>query len=189
MNLPGATEIDRSNQPQCLGAVPTVLGFAAVAFSPAGLRRLWLFDTEGDARRSFETHPLKPVLPTTPASAEALLDLAARIDACWNDPAHVEPPPLDPIGSEFQRRVWAALRAVPAGHTITYGGIARRLGLSDESARAVGLACGANPIALFIPCHRAVRADGTLGGFRWGLDVKRRLLERERLAVGAVLFA
>jgi len=86
--------------------------------------------------------------------------------------------PLDPAGTEFQRRVWRALRKIPAGATASYGDIARRID-APTSFRAVAQACGANPLALAIPCHRVVRNDGALSGYRWGVARKRALLERE----------
>jgi AraC family transcriptional regulator of adaptative response/methylated-DNA-[protein]-cysteine methyltransferase len=87
--------------------------------------------------------------------------------------------PLDVEATDFQKRVWEALRAIPPGSTRTYGEIARALGYTPASARAVGRACATNPVSLVIPCHRAVREDGGLGGYRWGLERKRALLERE----------
>jgi AraC family transcriptional regulator of adaptative response/methylated-DNA-[protein]-cysteine methyltransferase len=87
--------------------------------------------------------------------------------------------PLDPSGTEFQRRVWRALRRIPAGATASYAQIARLIE-APRSFRAVAQACGANPIALAIPCHRVVRNDGALSGYRWGVARKRRLLENER---------
>ena len=86
--------------------------------------------------------------------------------------------PLDPAGTEFQRRVWRALRMIPAGATASYTDIARRID-APTSFRAVAQACGANPLALAIPCHRVVRNDGGLSGYRWGVARKRALLERE----------
>jgi AraC family transcriptional regulator of adaptative response/methylated-DNA-[protein]-cysteine methyltransferase len=90
--------------------------------------------------------------------------------------------PLDVEATGFQRRVWDALQAIPYGNTRTYGEIARSLGYSVTAARAVGHACATNPVSLVIPCHRAVRNDGGLGGYRWGLERKRALLDRERSA-------
>ena len=87
--------------------------------------------------------------------------------------------PLDVQATGFQRRVWALLRAIPYGDVRTYGQIARALG-SPKAARAVGRACATNPVAVVIPCHRAVGGDGSLVGYRWGLERKRLLLERER---------
>jgi AraC family transcriptional regulator of adaptative response/methylated-DNA-[protein]-cysteine methyltransferase len=90
--------------------------------------------------------------------------------------------PLDVRGTVFQRRVWEALRAIPRGQTRSYSEIARAIG-APRAVRAVGSACGANPVALAIPCHRALRADGGLGGYAWGLARKARLLDLE--AAGA----
>jgi AraC family transcriptional regulator of adaptative response/methylated-DNA-[protein]-cysteine methyltransferase len=87
--------------------------------------------------------------------------------------------PLDPAGTGFQQRVWRALRDIPAGSTASYAQIARRIE-APKSFRAVAQACGANPIALGIPCHRVVRNDGALCGYRWGVARKRALLENER---------
>lgn len=87
--------------------------------------------------------------------------------------------PLDLRGTVFQQRVWAALQQIPAGETMTYGELAHRLGLHG-GARAVASACGANPAAIVIPCHRVVAASGGLGGYRWGIERKRTLLRRER---------
>lgn len=86
--------------------------------------------------------------------------------------------PLDIRGTAFQQRVWQALQHIPVGSTVTYADIANRLGL-PKSMRAVGQACGANPLAVAIPCHRVVRQDGGLAGYRWGVERKRMLLERE----------
>lgn len=87
--------------------------------------------------------------------------------------------PLDLQGTAFQKRVWQALRDIPAGATASYAEIARRIG-QPAAARAVGLACGANRLAVAIPCHRVVRSDGELAGYRWGVARKRSLLEREQ---------
>jgi len=89
--------------------------------------------------------------------------------------------PLDLQGTAFQKRVWQALRDIPAGVTVSYSEIARRIG-APKSVRAVAGACAANKIALAIPCHRVVRNDGTLSGYRWGVERKRALLRRESKA-------
>ena len=86
--------------------------------------------------------------------------------------------PLDPEGTDFQRRVWRALREIPSGTTASYADIARKIN-APKSVRAVAQACGANTLALAIPCHRVVRSDGALSGYRWGAMRKRALLERE----------
>ncbi|MDZ5614449.1 methylated-DNA--[protein]-cysteine S-methyltransferase [Achromobacter xylosoxidans] len=89
--------------------------------------------------------------------------------------------PLDVRGTVFQRRVWEALREIPVGATATYTDIAERIG-SPRSVRAVARACATNNIALAIPCHRVVRTDGSLAGYRWGIERKRELIEREAKA-------
>lgn len=87
--------------------------------------------------------------------------------------------PLDIRGTAFQRRVWEALRQIPAGSTVTYSEIARRIGY-PKSVRAVAGACAANAVAVAIPCHRVVRTDGSLSGYRWGVERKRELIAREK---------
>jgi AraC family transcriptional regulator of adaptative response/methylated-DNA-[protein]-cysteine methyltransferase len=86
--------------------------------------------------------------------------------------------PLDIRGTAFQQRVWQALREIPLGSTATYSEVARKTG-SPKSVRAVAGACAANSIAVVIPCHRVVRSDGNISGYRWGVDRKRTLLDRE----------
>jgi methylated-DNA-[protein]-cysteine S-methyltransferase/AraC family transcriptional regulator of adaptative response/methylated-DNA-[protein]-cysteine methyltransferase len=88
---------------------------------------------------------------------------------------------LDIHGTPFQRRVWGALCAIPTGRTVTYAALARRIG-EPKAVRAVANACAANAIALAIPCHRVIRSDGTLSGYRWGVERKRALLAREAQA-------
>jgi methylated-DNA-[protein]-cysteine S-methyltransferase len=87
--------------------------------------------------------------------------------------------PIDLGGSDFQRAVWNALRAVPAGETVSYGALARAIG-RPQAARAVGAACGANPVWLVVPCHRAIGSDGHLVGYAAGLERKGWLLAHER---------
>ena len=86
-------------------------------------------------------------------------------------------PPIKPIGTDFQRRVWHALLEIPYGETTTYGNIARRLGC--RSAQAVGQAVGRNPIAIIVPCHRVVGSDGSMTGYAYGLERKEYLLALE----------
>jgi AraC family transcriptional regulator of adaptative response/methylated-DNA-[protein]-cysteine methyltransferase len=89
--------------------------------------------------------------------------------------------PLDVRGTAFQQRVWQALREIPAGCTASYTEVAARIG-APKAVRAVAAACAANALAVAIPCHRVVRQDGDLAGYRWGLERKRALLERETAA-------
>jgi methylated-DNA-[protein]-cysteine S-methyltransferase len=88
--------------------------------------------------------------------------------------------PLAPAGTAFQQRVWTALTEIPYGQTRSYGNIAQRLDLIPGASRAVGLANGANPISIVVPCHRVIGADGSLTGYGGGLDRKRFLLDLER---------
>ncbi len=101
-----------------------------------------------------------------------------RVTESIMSPRHGLDLPLDIRGTAFQRRVWRELRRIPVGGTASYGEIARRIGKAG-SARAVARACASNPLALAVPCHRVVRSDGNLGGFRCGVERKRVLLERE----------
>jgi AraC family transcriptional regulator of adaptative response/methylated-DNA-[protein]-cysteine methyltransferase len=87
--------------------------------------------------------------------------------------------PLDIVGTAFQWRVWKALTEIPPGQTLSYGAIAERLG-RPRAARAVGRACATNPVAVVVPCHRAVGASGTVTGYRWGVERKKKILAQER---------
>jgi methylated-DNA-[protein]-cysteine S-methyltransferase len=97
--------------------------------------------------------------------------------------------PLAPRGTDFQRRVWAELEKIPYGETASYGEIAGRLGLPPGASRAVGLANGSNPIAIVVPCHRVIGADGSLTGYAGGLERKRFLLDLEARATQPDLFS
>jgi methylated-DNA-[protein]-cysteine S-methyltransferase len=96
---------------------------------------------------------------------------------------------LAPVGTAFQLAVWSALQSIPYGTTVSYGELARQLGLTGRGARAVGLANGANPLPIVVPCHRVIGADGSLTGFGGGLGIKRALLSLEGAACVADLFA
>lgn len=108
-------------------------------------------------------------------------DWMARVVALVERPELGLDLPLDVRGTAFQQRVWQALRAIPPGKTVSYSELAARLG-SHSMARAVAGACAANPVAIAIPCHRVVRNDRSMSGYRWGVERKRALLEREQAA-------
>lgn len=91
---------------------------------------------------------------------------------------------LAPRGTPFQHAVWDALRAIPYGETRSYAEVAKAIG-RPAAVRAVANACAANPVALVVPCHRVVRADGAAGGYRWGAERKKTLIDAERAAAGA----
>lgn len=108
-----------------------------------------------------------------------LSDFREKICAFIEGEANLATLPLDIRGTVFQRRVWDELRRIPRGETRSYREIARAIG-APAAVRAVGSACGANPVALVVPCHRAVRTDGGLGGYAWGLSRKKKLLTLEK---------
>jgi AraC family transcriptional regulator of adaptative response/methylated-DNA-[protein]-cysteine methyltransferase len=108
-------------------------------------------------------------------------DLAGWMDvvlAFLDSPAEGLDLPLDIMGTAFQRRVWMTLREIAPGSTASYGEVAAWIG-NPKAARAVAQACASNGLAVAVPCHRVIRSDGQLGGYRWGSERKRRLLERE----------
>jgi AraC family transcriptional regulator of adaptative response/methylated-DNA-[protein]-cysteine methyltransferase len=105
----------------------------------------------------------------------------ARVVGFVEAPARGLDLPLDVRGTAFQQRVWRALRDIPAGETVSYAELARRVG-APAAVRAVAGACAANAIAVAIPCHRVVRTDGSLSGYRWGVARKEALIEREAAA-------
>jgi AraC family transcriptional regulator of adaptative response/methylated-DNA-[protein]-cysteine methyltransferase len=108
-----------------------------------------------------------------------------EIVASVDEPARGLALPLDVRGTAFQLRVWQALSRIPAGSTATYSEIAKRIGVPG-SARAVARACASNTLAIAIPCHRVIAGDGSLAGYRWGLERKKALLEREAQPVKRV---
>lgn len=108
-------------------------------------------------------------------------DLMARVVGLVENPKSGFGLPLDIQGTAFQKRVWKALQQIPPGKTATYREIAARIGM-PKAVRAVAQACGANSLAIAIPCHRVIRNDGSLSGYRWGVERKRALLEREAQA-------
>jgi AraC family transcriptional regulator, regulatory protein of adaptative response / methylated-DNA-[protein]-cysteine methyltransferase len=115
------------------------------------------------------------------AMREAVHDDLAKVVRFMDNPAEGLDLPLDLRGTPFQHRVWETLRTIPAGTTVTYTGLAHRIG-APASVRAVARACASNPVALAVPCHRAVRSDGDLAGYRWGLERKRELIKKEAMA-------
>ncbi len=148
------------------------LGPMLVAATDKGLCRISFGEGEADLRAAFPQADLRP--------ADAALDrLAGAITALVDDPAAAPDLPLDVGGTAFQQAVWAALRAIPAGETRSYAQLAAAVG-RPAAVRAAGTACGDNRLAVLIPCHRILRSDGGLGGYAWGLERKRALLDREK---------
>jgi AraC family transcriptional regulator of adaptative response/methylated-DNA-[protein]-cysteine methyltransferase len=152
------------------------LGSVLVAQSERGLCAITLGDDPDALVQNLQDRFPKARLVGSDAAFERLV---AQVVGLIERPGTGLDLPLDVRGTAFQQRVWRALRTVPAGTTTTYTAIARRIG-APRSVRAVAQACGANPIAVAIPCHRVVRRDGGLSGYRWGVERKRALLDREK---------
>jgi len=159
--------------------VATPLGWALVAATGRGICMTAL----GDDRDSLAA-TLRQRFPRAELVAEdaGLKEWADRIVRFITAPEQNLDLPLDIRGTAFQARVWRALQKIPLGKTASYTEIAARLG-QPKAVRAVAQACAANKLALVVPCHRVIRSDGELGGYRWGLERKRALLARERAAV------
>jgi len=153
-----------------------VLGTVLVARSERGVCAILLGDDasalERDLRRRFPDDEVCDAY----VGLESLVEEVGRFLAAPRARLDL---PLDLRGSELEQRVWNALREIPPGTTQTYSELARRLGVA-ATAKEVGEACAANPIAVAVPCHRVLRKDGSLAGYRWGVRRKRALLERER---------
>jgi methylated-DNA-[protein]-cysteine S-methyltransferase len=139
----------------------------------------------GDATglRELQMEPHSPP-PGAVRGDEALAVVAAQLADYFAGRRLAFDLPLAPVGTPFQLKVWSALREIPYGRTTTYGEIATGLG-QPTASRAVGLANGRNPIAVIVPCHRVIGADGSLTGFGGGLPRKRWLLEHERAVLAA----
>jgi AraC family transcriptional regulator of adaptative response/methylated-DNA-[protein]-cysteine methyltransferase len=152
------------------------LGQVLVAINQKGICAILLGDSAAAVQR--ELRERFPEAEQTRDSARLSEALPLVIELIEGRRAAIDLP-LDPAGTPFQQRVWRALRRIPAGTTASYADIARRID-APGSFRAVAQACGANPIALAIPCHRVVRNDGAMSGYRWGVARKRALLEQER---------
>lgn len=152
------------------------LGAILVAESPRGICAILLDDDPETLVRDIQDRFPKAELVAGDHAFEARI---AQVIGFVETPSLGLALPLDIQGTAFQERVWRALLAVPAGTTISYAELAQRVG-SPAAVRAVARACGANPIAVAVPCHRVVRGNGDLAGYRWGIERKRALLDRER---------
>ena len=151
------------------------LGAILVASSAKGVAAILLGDDPEALVRDLEDRfPRARLVGGDPAYEQLVAQVVGLVEA----PAHGLDLPLDVRGTAFQQRVWLALREIPAGTTATYASIAARIG-APSSVRAVAAACAANGHAVAIPCHRVVRHDGGLSGYRWGVERKRELIERE----------
>jgi AraC family transcriptional regulator of adaptative response/methylated-DNA-[protein]-cysteine methyltransferase len=155
--------------------VDSPLGLLLVAATDRGVSAVMLGEDgarlEADLRQEFPAAQLERSDDELREWADAVVKRVAG-----DDDTRV---PLDADGTAFQWRVWEALQRIPRGETRTYAQVAKELG-QPSAARAVAGACASNPVAVVIPCHRVVRGDGALGGYRWGMERKRELLAAER---------
>jgi AraC family transcriptional regulator of adaptative response/methylated-DNA-[protein]-cysteine methyltransferase len=154
---------------------PCILGHVLVATTQRGVCAILLGDDPAALARDLRARFPDAVLEEARSELEPL---AAKVASLMRDPAAGLDLPLDVRGSEFELRVWSALREIPPGSTRTYGEVAARIGAA-RAAKEVGEACAANVLAVAIPCHRVVRNDGGLAGYRWGVARKRALLRSE----------
>lgn len=164
--------------------VESPLGRVLVAATARGLCAVTVGDDDDGLRAALREEFPNATLTRVDAGRDEWLGavvtrIARQFDPDSRKAAAPALPPLDVTATAFQWRVWEALTRIPAGETRSYGEIARAIG-EPSAARAVGRACGENRLALIVPCHRVVRADGTPGGWRWGAVRKRALLDQER---------
>ena len=156
----------------------TKLGDILVAASDAGLAAILIGDDRDRLRREIgETLPVAALVE----DQAALADRIAAVERLVDSPNSALDLPLDLRGSDLERAVWSALTRIPSGETTTYGALARSLPVA-ATAQEVGAACAANRLAVAIPCHRVVKADGSISGYRWGVQRKRRLINMEGVA-------
>lgn len=159
--------------------VPCPLGRMLVAATARGVCSIQLGDSEEELEEALRREfPHARITAGDPGTVPFLLAALSALGADREASRAAERLPLDVRATSFQRRVWRALREIPPGETRSYGQIAAALGAAG-AARAVGSACAANPVALAIPCHRAVRSDGGLSRYRWGAGRKKVLIEHE----------
>lgn len=159
-----------------IGMVDTQTGPLGAVFSPQGLCRL-TFPTEPFEWCEAWARKWLPGAERVPDDGR-LARLSTELQAYFDGRLHTFATPVDLFGTDFQRRVWAELLAIPYGETRTYADIARAIG-NPKAVRAVGAANGANPVPILVPCHRVIGSNGKLTGYAGGLDLKLQLLERE----------
>ncbi|BDP41295.1 bifunctional transcriptional activator/DNA repair enzyme protein Ada [Deinococcus aetherius] len=162
---------------QCItfAVAESVLGPMLVAATGRGLVAVRFGDAETLVRSLHAEYPRATFVQDEAPLGEYLEALHRHLAGVRRDP----PLPTDLPGTDFQRRVWDALRSIPYGETRSYAQVAEMLG-EPRAVRAVARACAVNPVALVVPCHRVVRSGGALGGYRWGTERKRTLLEHEK---------
>jgi len=160
------------------GYADSALGMIAVAEGVRGVAALLIDDNRERLRANLEdVFPNATLVLDQSGLAQTIAKAVALVDA----PHLGTDLTLDLRGSALEVAVWRALQAIPAGETRTYGSIARSLPMA-ATAQDVGAACAANPVAVAVPCHRVVKSDGSISGYRWGVQRKRRLINKEGVA-------
>lgn len=176
----GMTRIAPTNggdaQAICFSVAICHLGCVAVAATSRGLCMIALGNERENLEKRVRDRFPSAALEETEVAFSAMVRQVVQLIGSPQRPWDL---PLDIHGTAFQRKVWNALRRIPVGDTATYTEIAEAIGQPNAS-RAVARACATNPLAIAIPCHRVVRKDGSLSGYRWGIERKRQLLEEER---------
>jgi AraC family transcriptional regulator of adaptative response/methylated-DNA-[protein]-cysteine methyltransferase len=157
---------------------PCFLGWVAVATTERGICAIELGDDRQAVSAQLRHHFPKARLEDAGTEFSAIV---SEVIALLETPPRTIDLPLDIQGTAFQHQVWQILRQIPPGSTVSYGEVARRLG-RPRAVRAVAGACAANKLAMVVPCHRVIGSDGSLNGFRWGVERKRTLLQRESTA-------
>ena len=160
---------------KCAGAVGIGAARPGKAVSAVGICSIILGEEAAELERILQGRfPQARLIPAAAEGGEWLEKIVRLIDTS----AQPLGLPLDVRGTDFQKRVWSALCEIPVGTTLSYAQVAEKIGC-PTAVRAIAGACAANHIAVVIPCHRVIRSDGKLSGYRWGTDRKRTLLERE----------
>ena|SRR5436305_2037331 len=160
-------------------SIPTRLGELLLAATERGICFIQVVGNEQDALGHLgKEYPDAELSPAAGDNKIRLLEWGAAINRYVDGNSNLPELPLDTQGTEFQRKVWEYLRRIPAGRPQSYQEVAKALGM-PKAVRAVGNACARNPIAIVVPCHRVVRSDGGLSGYRWGIKIKQALIEIE----------
>jgi len=156
--------------------VPSPLGRMLVAATPKGLCSVRFGDSTGDLERSLREEFRAAEIQRDDAALRSYVE--PLLESLRGENTIIDLP-LDVRATAFQKKVWDELRRIPRGETRSYREVAHAIG-DDKAVRAVARACSSNPVALAVPCHRVVRSDGDISGYRWGVERKKKLLEREQ---------
>jgi AraC family transcriptional regulator of adaptative response/methylated-DNA-[protein]-cysteine methyltransferase len=157
------------------------LGKVLVAATERGVSAVYLGDSEAKLLKELrDEYPRADIAPARNGLEKWVKEIVSRTEG--NPPRRELP--LDLLATAFQRRVWQELQRIPIGKTRTYAQVARALG-KPSASRAVARACARNPVSIVVPCHRVIRGDGDLAGYRWGIDRKQQLLRTEKAEAGA----